>query len=83
MVKGTHKLPPSRYPRWDRAIGLGRNMLASHSTPEGGLDFLCIPSIASRKPVDGWSIPPFSFEVLGFTAYPPENLLAVAEQKGW
>jgi len=44
-----------------------------------GLDFLYIPPVASQKPIDMWSIPPFSFKPINFAVYHPENVLAVAE----
>jgi len=59
----------------------GRNILASNPDPGSGIDFMCIPSATSQKPVREWSIPPFPFQVLDFTAYPAENMLAVAEHE--
>ena len=58
---------------------LGRNMLASNPTPQSGIDFLYIPPTSSRMPINEWSIPPFQFQILDFTAYLPEDMLAIAE----
>ena len=83
MVQRTHKLPSNQSSRRDQIVGLGRNVLASYYMPEDGLDFLRIPSVTSRQRVDKWSIPPFSFRILAFAVYFPENILAVAEESGW
>ena len=52
-----------------------------HAHQSKTIDFLHTPSAASRKLTERWSIPQFPFEVLRFVAYPPENVLAVAEKK--
>ena len=46
------------------------------------LNFIRVPPAASQQPVEMWSIPPFPFKVLDFTAHAPDNLLAVAERRG-
>jgi len=56
-------------------------MIVSDSPPDGGLDILSIPPVASGKPIDGWTIPPFPFKVSSFAVYHPENLLAVVERQ--
>lgn len=82
MVKSTKKLPPSQplARSWVNAKYLGNGLLAPGSVGPGGLAFLHVPPIASQKPVEGWTIPPFPFEIFGYAVYLPENVLAVAEQ---
>ena len=78
-MESPRELPPNRFLGWGAARYLGNGYLASDSAEESGLAFLYIPPIASQKPVESWTIPPFSFPVLDYAAYPPENLLAVPE----
>jgi len=80
MVKVTQELPPSRSAGWSAAKYLGNGHLATNSVERNGLTFLRIPTVASRKPVETWSIPPFAFGIFGYAVYPPENILAVAER---
>ena len=80
VVKSAQDLPPSQPPGWGSAKYLGNGHFASDSVQQTGLAFLHIPPVTSRKPVEGWSIPPFSFPAFGCVAYPPENVLAVAEE---
>ena len=79
-MESLRKLSPSRSLDWGAAKYLGNGHLASDFVESGGLALLHIPSIASQKPVESWNIPRFSFPVLGYVAYPPENVLAVAEK---
>jgi hypothetical protein len=83
VVKSICKLPPNPFSGWKPTMVLSKNILASHSKKDQGLAFLRIPPFATRKAVEGWSIPPFPFKTFDFTAYTPENVLAVAEQRGW
>jgi hypothetical protein len=78
-MKSVRKLPPNTPSHWLYAVIPGRNLLATWHND--GISFLHIPPVASQKPVDGWSVPPFSFHVFDFAVYPPENILAVAEHK--
>jgi len=80
VVKTPLKLPPGQFTCWGDARYLGDGHLATDSAHGNGLTFLRIPPVASGKPVEDWSIPPLTFEILGYAAYPPENVLAVAEQ---
>ena len=66
---------------WNDPVFTGRGLLAMHAHQSKTIDFLHTPSAASRKLTERWSIPQFPFEVLRFVAYPPENVLAVAEKK--
>jgi hypothetical protein len=81
MAKGTQHLPPDQSSAWRDAKYLGNGYLVSPSVERRGLAFLHIPPVASRKPAEGWSIPPLSFEISGYAVYPPENVLAVAEKE--
>jgi len=47
--------------------------------PGSSLNFISIPPVASQKPIDVWSIPPFPFQLFDFAVYHPENVLAVSE----
>jgi len=81
IVKSTHRLPPTHSSGWDRAKYFGNGLFVSESLKDNGLVFLRIPSVASQKQIEGWSIPPVAFKILGYTAYPLGNVIAVAEQK--
>ena len=81
LVKGTKELPPIQSSDWDKAEYFGNGHLATHPVGQNGLTFLHILPVASQKPVEGWSTPPFSYEVFGYAIYPPENVIAVAEQQ--
>jgi len=81
IVKSTRKLPPDQSSYWGYFVALGRNMVASDSPPNRGFGFVYIPPVASGKPINGWTIPPFPFKVLCFVAYHPENLLGVVEHQ--
>lgn len=59
----------------------GRNLIAATEEADG-IHFLYIPPAASQAPVEGWTIPPFPFEVFDLVAYPSENVLAIAEHRG-
>ena len=80
MIKTPLKLPPGQSAPWDKAKYLGNGHLAVDSAQRNGLDFLRIPPVAGQGLVEGWSIPPLTFEIFGYAAYPPENVLAVAER---
>jgi len=82
VVKSTHKLPPNPFSGWNPTEVLSKNLVASSAIQLSGLAFLHIPPFSSQKAVEGWSFPPFPFKILDFTAYAPENVLAVAELKG-
>ena len=66
---------------WDHTKGLGRNLLVNISDDSDNINFLRVPSATSGEGTDRWSIPKFPFNALRYTAYPPENVLVVAESK--
>ena len=78
-IKAAHKLPEELIPRW--AYTLGRNLIAFRSIRGDCLGFLRVPPVASRRPIEWWDVPPLPFDVRAFAAYPPDNILAVAEEK--
>ena len=61
---------------------LSKNFITSQPIEDRELAFLRIPPFTTRRAVEGWSIPPLRFEPFIFTAYTPENILAVVEQRG-
>lgn len=79
-IKSTKELPPVQSVDWVDAKYFGHGYLASGSRERNDLTFLHVPPIASEKPVEGWSIPSFTYKVFDYAAYPPENLLAVVER---
>jgi len=81
VVKSAHKLPPNQSSLWGYSKALGRNTILSYSTLNGGLDFLYIPPVASRTPINGWNIPSFPFNALAIGVYHPDNVLAVVERQ--
>ena len=76
----TKELPPGQSFGWGHAEHLGNGYLAPYSVERNDLTFLYVPPVASQKPVEGWTIPSFAYEIHGYTVYPPGNVIAVAEQ---
>lgn len=58
-----------------------KNLIAIHTRRSNSLDFLHIPPAMSQGLPEQWSIPRLQFEVSYYTAYPPENILVVAEEQ--
>ena len=83
-MKRTHKLPPCQFEfeGLDTSKRLGGGLIVSDSLEEDGLalNLIRIPSVANQIPIESWSIPLFSFMALRYAVYPPENVIAVAEQ---
>ena len=80
VIKSVWKLPPTQPIVWGRAEYFGNGLLASRASEIHGLTLLHIPQVASQTPIGSWSIPPSPFDVFGYAVYPPENVIAVAEQ---
>jgi len=80
VVKSTKELPPGQSVGWYTAEYLGNGYIIRYPV-KNGITFLHIPPVASQKPVEGWSIPPFAYDVYGHTTYPPGNVIAVAERR--
>ena len=84
LVKNTRELPPGRFSpdwSWCNAECSGNGLLAVGSDEGKSLSFLHVPLVASRKPVEEWSIPLLPGEILRRVVYPPENVVAVAEEE--
>ena len=60
----------------------GKNLIASRNVKGDTLRFLRIPPATSQKSIERWDIPPFPFNIEAFSAYPPDDILAVAEVQG-
>jgi hypothetical protein len=82
VVKSIRELPPGPFSDWNAITILSNNLVASQSMGHHELAFLRIPPLTTREAFEGWSIPPIPFRMFGFTAYTPENILAVAERRG-
>jgi len=80
VVKGTLELPPSQPLGWGNVAYLGNGHLATRSVERNDLTFLRIPPLTSQNLVEGWTIPPFAYEVFGYAVCSPENAIAVAER---
>ena len=80
VVESTKGLPPVQSVGWVYADYFGDGYVASRSIERNGRTFLRIPPVASQKPVEGWTIPPFAYDVFDYAVYPPGNVLAVAER---
>lgn len=79
LVKSLHKLPPNQCsPGWADIEYFWDGHLVSRSTRDTPFTFLYVPPIASRKPIESWSIQPDSV-VWRYTVYPPENLIAIVQ----
>jgi len=81
-VKIVYELPPELFPQ-PGAIGvLGGNLLVSWGPDSVAI--IRVPSAASQKPIEWWSIPPLPlrFPIKGVAAHPPDTVLAVAEERG-
>lgn len=74
QVPGEPSLPPNQ------AVALGGDLLAlSRLRRDEHPQFLRVPPGASQRPIEGWKIPQFPFDPCEFAAYPPADLLVVAE----
>lgn len=79
IVESIRELPSGQSSGWGTRY-FGNGHLGYESVEPHSLAFLRVPPIASGKPIEGWNIPPFSFDIFGYAAYPPENILTVAER---
>jgi hypothetical protein len=80
-VKSVHALPREIFSESHTITVLGENFLASHAWQDRILNFVRVPTAASQKPIEWWTLPPFPFRIERFTAHVPDNVLAVAEIK--
>ena len=78
-AKATHKLSDELYPHRHSITTHGGNLISFQNLEDNYLIFLRVPPVTSSKKAEQWSIPPFPFNLAGFDAYPPCNILAAAE----
>lgn len=72
-MKSIYKLPPKQDPPgWADTWYFGNGLLVSEFTRDTSLVFLHIPPVASRKPIESWSI--------ALVQNPPEDIVAVVEE---
>ena len=81
VVLAVHELPDDLSPQRHTISTHGGDIITSHSIGDGCLRFLRLPPVTSQLPIKRWSIPPFPFNVKAFAVYPPDSILAVAEEK--
>ena len=80
VEKRTHDVSGEHPAIFDRVVALGGDLLAlGRPYTEDYYQFLRVPPGASQRPIEGWKLPQLPFHVLSFAAYPPADLLAVAE----
>ncbi|KAF9782631.1 hypothetical protein BJ322DRAFT_165740 [Thelephora terrestris] len=79
MVKTTHAFYPAKSSSWTTAKYSGNGLFVSYPWKDEGLTFLYVPPVTSQRPPKTWSIPQFSFRAASYAAYPPENVVAIAE----
>ena len=78
-AKMVHKLPEELISQWSYTTTLSRNLVISPSSWDNSLILLRIPPVMGRKSIEWWNTPPFADTIMAFAAYPPNNILAVAE----
>ena len=79
LVKSTHKKSPNQCSSSWRCTKYSGNGL--FVTRHGSPAFLHVPPTASGKPVEDWSILLRPARISNRVAYPPENIIAVAEAR--
>lgn len=74
---------PLEYPLtgWNDVMVLWRNLVAIRSDRSNDVDFFYVPPAISQKPPERWRIHDLPFKASRWTAYPPKNVLVVAEEK--
>ena len=79
-VKRTYQIPGEHPTILNRVVTLGGDLLGlKEPHGEDFHQFLRIPPGGSQQPIEGWKHPQFPFHVWGSAAYPPADLLVVAE----
>ena len=81
VTKTIHELPEEIISEGCLIAILDRNLIASPGRWDDSLGLLRVPPVTSRKPIEWWKIPPLPFNPKAFAAYPPDNILALAEEK--
>ena len=81
VAKTIHELPEELSLEQHLTTTLGWGLIAYCNTEDGSLSFLRPPPVMSQKPIEWWTIPPYPFSLKVFVAYPPDDILVVAEEK--
>lgn len=81
VTESIYELPREFFSALHSTIILGGNLVASRESQGNILNFAHIRPTMTRTPVEWWSTPPFPFEIKAFATHPPDNVLAVAEEK--
>ena len=83
VVKTVYELPPGTFSDLNRIKHPGGNfLLICRDFPDNGLAVVRVPSVVNPKAIEWWEVPPLPFLIVGFDAYPPDNVLAVAGEYG-
>ena len=83
VVKSVHELPQETFPNWHKIKCPGSNLLVvSRGFTDSGLAVVRVPSVVDRKPIEWWEVPPLPFTIRSFGAHAPDNILAVAGERG-
>jgi hypothetical protein len=79
-VKRTHQVHGAHSKRLDRAAALGGDFLVLRQPyTDDHCHFLRVPPGANQRPIEGRELPQLPFEDWDSVAYPPADLLVVAE----
>ena len=81
MAESVYELPPEIFSNRHGIQCLGSNFLAAPFAANR-LAVVHVLSVANHDPIERWDIPPLPFVIDGFDAYPPDNVLAVAGERG-
>ena len=81
VVKTIHELPKELLLQQHFISIPGWSLIAYRNIEDGNLSFVHLPPAMSQRPIEWWRIPPLPFSVEVFAVYPPDNLLAVTEEK--
>ena len=80
VVARTYHISGDYQAIFSRVVALGGDLLVLNRPYAWGYyHFLRVPSGVSQRPIGGWRLPSFPFNVLGSAVYPPADLFVVAE----
>ena len=80
-MKSDYKLPQEILSDSHAITILGGNILASQNSRDHTVNFVRVPTAASQKPIERWTLPPLPFSTKRFAAHVPDGVLAVTEVK--
>jgi len=81
VVKTTHQLPEELPLERYFTTTPGWNLIGYHDLENGNISFVRVPPPTSQRPIERWGLPPRPFKVKKFAVHPPDNLLAVVEER--